>query len=341
MPNSITDATHRFIAGLPKAELHCHIEGALEPELAFELAARNGVTLAHGSVQALRDAYQFECLEDFLTLYYQGMAVLRTEQDFYDLTWAYLKKARAQNIRHAELFFDPQAHVCRGVAFAAVVRGMDSALQKARREFDFSYCLIMCFLRHLEQREAFEMLEAARPHRDKITAVGLDSSELGHPPEKFAQVFAQARAQGYRCVAHAGEEGPPAYIHGALDALKVERIDHGNSAMEDDALMRRLAANEVALTMCPLANLKLRVIDKMTAHPLKKMLDFGLRVTINSDDPAYFGGYMDENYCAVAEAFDLEHATLAQLARNSISASFATDERRQSLLAEVDSYVAH
>ena len=332
--------TDAFIAGLPKAELHCHIEGTLEPELMFAMAARNGVSAARESVEALREAYQFSRLQDFLDIYYQGMEVLRTERDFYDLTWAYLKKARAQKVRHVELFFDPQGHVCRGVSFDAVVNGISAALLKAQREFDLSGCLIMCFLRHLDQREAFDTLEMARPHRDKITGVGLDSSELGHPPEKFEGVFAHARAQGYRCVAHAGEEGPPEYIRGALDALKVERIDHGNNALEDAGLVERLVAEAVPLTLCPLSNLKLRVIDKMTDHPLKKMLQLGLRVTVNSDDPAYFGGYVNENYMAVAEAFELDRAALGQLARNSITASFAEPRRRQELLAELECYEA-
>lgn len=329
-----------FIAGLPKAELHCHIEGTLEPELMLDMASRNGVSLACKSVEALREAYQFNRLQDFLDIYYQGMDVLRTERDFYDLTRAYLKKARAQKIRHVEAFFDPQGHVCRGVSFDAVVNGISAALQEAQREFDLSSKLIMCFLRHLDQREAFDTLEMARPHRDKIAGVGLDSSELGNPPEKFAEVFALARAQGYRCVAHAGEEGPPEYIRGALDALKVERIDHGNNALEDARLVERLVAAGVPLTLCPLSNLKLRVIDKMTDHPLKKMLELGLHVTLNSDDPAYFGGYVNENYLAVAEAFDLDRAALGQLARNSITASFAGPRRRQALLAEIECYEA-
>ena len=327
-----------FIAGLPKAELHCHIEGTLEPELMLSLAARNGVAPARESVEELKRAYRFNGLQDFLDLYYQGMDVLRTERDFYDLTWAYLKKARAQNVRHAELFFDPQGHVCRGVRFAAVVDGISAALETAEQEFGLSSRLIMCFLRHLDRRDAFDTLEMARPHRDKITGVGLDSSERGNPPEKFAAVFAEAAAQGYHRVAHAGEEGPPKYIWSALDALKVERIDHGNAALGDEPLLERLAAEAIPLTLCPLSNLKLCVIEKMTEHPLKQMLQRGLCVTVNSDDPAYFGGYLNENYRAVAEALALDRAALAQLARNSITASFATPQRRQQLLAELDRY---
>ncbi len=331
-----------FVAGLPKAELHCHVEGALEPELMFDLALRNHMSPPRESVETLRQAYQFSRLQDFLDLYYQGMQVLRTEQDFYDLTWAYLQKAVVQNIRHVELFFDPQGHTCRGVPFDAVVGGISAALQAAEREHDLSSRLIMCFLRHLDQRAAFDALEAAGPHRDKIIGVGLDSGELGNPPEKFAEVFAAAREQGYRCVAHAGEEGPPQYIWGALDALKVERIDHGNTALADERLVRRLVAESIPLTLCPLSNLKLCVIETMTEHPLKKMLELGLRVTVNSDDPAYFGGYVNENYRAVSEALDLDRATLGQLARNSITASFAEPQRQQQLLAEIDGYeVAH
>ena len=328
------------IAGLPKAELHCHIEGTLEPEMLFEMASRNGVTLVCKSVDELRDAYQFTRLQDFLDLYYQGMDVLRGERDFYDLTHACLQKAAAQNVRHLELFFDPQAHVQRGVPFAAVVDGISAALRDAEREWDLSSLLIMCFLRHLDERDAFDTLEMAKPHhrRGQIAGVGLDSGELGNPPEKFERVFALARSQGYRCVAHAGEEGPPDYVRGALDALKVERIDHGNAALADAQLVERLVAQAVPLTLCPLSNLKLRVIDNLSDHPLKKMLDLGLHVTINSDDPAYFGGYLNENYHAVAEALNLTPATLTQLARNSITASFAEPQRREALLAEVDDW---
>lgn len=329
-----------FIDRLPKAELHCHIEGTLEPEMMFEMAARNGVPLAYQSVQAVRDAYQFERLQDFLDIYYQGMAALRVERDFYDLARAYLEKAEAQRIRHLELFFDPQAHVSRGVPFAAVVGGLSAALQSAQRDFDISARLIMCFLRHLDQRDAFNTLEMAKPHREQIAGVGLDSSERGHPPEKFTEVFAQARAQGYRCVAHAGEEGPPEYVWGALDALQAERIDHGNAALADERLLARLAEQAVPLTLCPLSNVKLRVIDDLADHPLKQMLDLGLHVTVNSDDPAYFGGHLNDNYRAIAAALDLGPVVLAQLARNSVSASFADAPRRRALLAEIDAYMS-
>ncbi len=320
--------------------MHCHIEGTLEAEMMFAMAARNNVPFAYQSVEEVRRAYHFGNLQEFLDLYYQGMEVLQTERDFYDLTHAYLRKAAAQKIRHVEIFFDPQGHVVRGVPFAAVVDGIDAALRSAQQEFDISSCLIMCFLRHLDERDAFDTLAAAKPHRDKIAGVGLDSSELGHPPEKFAKVFEMARSQGYRRVAHAGEEGPPEYIRTALDVLAVERIDHGNRALEDGQLLERLAAEAVPLTLCPLSNLKLRVIDNMADHPVKKMLHLGLCATVNSDDPAYFGGYLNENYLAVAEALDLDHATLVQLARNSITASFAETRRQQQLFTEIDRYAA-
>ena len=329
-----------FIRGLPKAELHCHIEGALEPELMFELAARNRVELPFADVDALRAAYDFGNLQDFLDLYYQGMRVLQSESDFYELTRAYLQKARAQNIRHAEIFFDPQAHVSRGVAFADLVGGITAALGEAEREAGITSRLIMCFLRDRDEEDAFAVLDMAEPHRAEIAGVGLDSAEAGNPPEKFARVFAEARARGYRRVAHAGEEGPAEYVRGALDALGAERIDHGNAALGDAQLMERLAREGVPLTMCPLSNLKLRVVADLREHPLKKMLERGLCVTVNSDDPSYFGGYINENYRAVARALDLERADLAQLARNSITASFAAPPRRAELLGEVERYCA-
>ena len=329
-----------FIRGLPKAELHCHIEGALEPELMFELAARNRVELPFADVDALRAAYDFGNLQDFLDLYYQGMRVLQSESDFYELTRAYLQKAHAQNIRHAEIFFDPQAHVSRGVAFADLVGGITAALGEAEREAGITSRLIMCFLRDRDEEDAFSVLEMAEPHRAEIAGVGLDSAEAGNPPEKFARVFAEARARGYRRVAHAGEEGPAEYVRGALDALGAERIDHGNAALGDAQLMERLAREGVPLTMCPLSNLKLRVVSDLREHPLKKMLERGLCVTVNSDDPSYFGGYINENYRAIARALDLERADLAQLARNSITASFAEPPRRAELLGEVERYCA-
>ena len=329
-----------FVAGLPKAELHLHIEGSLEPELTFALARRNGVTLAYDSVEALRAAYAFRNLQEFLDLYYQGMSVLLTEADFFDLTWAYLTKAHGQGVRHAEIFFDPQGHTVRGVAFATVVDGIWRALRRAEAEWGMTSRLILCFLRHLDEAAAFATLEESRPWRDRIAAVGLDSSEVGHPPSKFARVFAQARAEGLPAVAHAGEEGPPEYVREALDLLHVVRIDHGNRALEDPALVRRLAEERMPLTVCPLSNLRLCGVDDMARHPLKRMLDAGLMATVNSDDPAYFGGYVAENYLAVHAALGLGHDDLVRLARNSFEASLlerATKDRR---IAEVDAYAA-
>ncbi len=330
----------RFIQGLPKAELHLHIEGTLEPELMFALAERNGVALPYASVEALRAAYDFGSLQDFLDLYYQGMAVLLQEQDFYDLTWAYLERARAQNVRHAEIFFDPQGHTERGVAFATAFEGIDRALRDAEAKLGLSSALIMCFLRHLDQDQAFETLAQAQPYRERIVAVGLDSSERGHPPAKFAEVFARARAQGFLAVAHAGEEGPPDYVREALDLLQVRRIDHGVRAMEDEALVARLAESRMPLTVCPLSNVRLAVYRDMKDHPLRRMLEAGLMVTVNSDDPAYFGGYVNENYLAVHDALQLSTQQLAEIARNSFEAAFLDDARKAALLAEVESYSA-
>ncbi len=330
----------RFIQGLPKAELHLHIEGTLEPELMFALAERNGVALPYASVEALRAAYDFGSLQDFLDLYYQGMAVLLQEQDFYDLTWAYLERARAQNVRHAEIFFDPQGHTERGVAFATAFEGIDRALRDAEAKLGLSSALIMCFLRHLDQDQAFETLAQAQPYRERIVAVGLDSSERGHPPAKFAEVFARARAQGFLAVAHAGEEGPPDYVREALDLLQVRRIDHGVRAMEDEALVARLAESRMPLTVCPLSNVRLAVYRDMKDHPLRRMLEAGLMVTVNSDDPAYFGGYVNENYLAVHDALQLSTQQLAEIARNSFEAAFLDDARKAALVAEVEAYSA-
>lgn len=311
-----------FIAALPKAELHLHIEGTLEPELLFELARRNGIALPHESVDALRRAYDFRDLQSFLDLYYQGAGVLQTRQDFYDMTAAYFRKAAAQNVRHAEIFFDPQTHTDRGIAFETVITGIHDAQLDAERDLGVTSKLILCFLRHLSEDAAMKTLDEALPYREWIVAVGLDSSERGHPPSKFARVFARAREAGLLAVAHAGEEGPPDYIREALDILKVRRIDHGVRCLEDDALVERLVAEQIPLTVCPLSNIRLRVFDTMRDHPLRTMLQRGLKVTINSDDPAYFGGYIGENYIAVAEALDLTEAELAQLAKNSFDASF-------------------
>lgn len=330
----------RFIRALPKVELHCHIEGTLEPERMFDLAERNGVELPYPSVEALRDAYAFTRLQDFLDLYYEGMNVLRTEQDFFDLTWAYLVRGNGQNLRHTEIFFDPQGHVSRGIAFETAVRGITAALDRAEREFGITSELVMCFLRHLDERDAFRTLDEAEPFRRRIIGVGLDSSERGNPPEKFERVFREAARRGYRRVAHAGEEGPPEYVQGALDSLGVERIDHGNSCLGDPELVRRLVREQVPLTVCPLSNLRLCVVGSMEQHPLADMLDRGLKVTVNSDDPAYFGGYMNENLEAVAGSLDLTRAQLVQLARNAVDAVFAPQPRQQALHAELDTFLA-
>ena len=327
-----------FIDGLPKAELHLHIEGTLEPELTFELAERNGVSLSYPSIEALRAAYDFGNLQEFLDLYYQGMQVLVTEQDFYDLTRAYLERARAENVLHAEIFFDPQAHGARGVPFARVLEGINLALEDGERELGISSRLILCFLRHLSQEEAFATLEQALPHRDRIIGVGLDSSELGHPPGKFQEVFQRARDEGFLTVAHAGEEGPADYVSGALDLLGVSRIDHGNRSLDDEALVRRLAESRTPLTVCPLSNLKLAVVKDMKAHPLKEMMAKGLLVTVNSDDPAYFGGYVNENYRAVQTALGLTREEITTLARNSFEAAFLAAPEKAALIARLEAY---
>lgn len=323
---------------MPKAELHMHIEGSLEPELIFALAERNKVKLEYASVEELRTAYAFKDLQSFLDIYYAGASVLLTEQDFYDMTRAYLQRAHADNVRHTELFFDPQTHTERGVAFGTVVNGIDRALQDARKEWGLSGALIMCFLRHLSEEEAFATLEQALPYRDKFVGVGLDSSERGHPPEKFARVFARCKELGLRLVAHAGEEGPPDYIRTALDLLKVERIDHGVRCLEDAELTARLARDRVPLTVCPLSNIKLRVFDKVADHNLLKLLDAGLVVTVNSDDPAYFGGYVNDNFLQMFEALPLGREHAYQMARNSFSAAFLDAAEKQKYLDEVDAF---
>ena len=328
-----------FIERLPKAELHLHIEGTFEPELRFAIARRNGIELPYATVADLRAAYAFENLQDFLDIYYQGMEVLRTEQDFYDLTWAYLGRARAENVLHAEIFFDPQAHSARGVAFATVIGGLHRALEDGAAKLGISAKLILCFLRDLPAEEAMATLEEALAYKDWIVAVGLDSTELGHPPAGFREVFDRARAEGLLTVAHAGEEGPPEYVWQALDLLRVARIDHGNRALEDPALVARLAREGVPLTLCPLSNLKLKVVEDLSAHPLKEMLDKGLRVTVNSDDPAYFGGYVNENYRAVQEALGLTDEDLGRIARHSFEAAFLDEREKQALIARLDEYL--
>jgi adenosine deaminase len=329
-------STEEFIRALPKAELHVHIEGTLEPELAFQLAAKHGVKLPYASVEELRRAYQFKDLQSFLDIYYAGSEVLRDAEDFYLLTRAYLKKAHAQGVVHVEIFFDPQAHSARGVALSAVLDGMRRALLEAESQLGITFRLIMCFLRHLSAAEAMRTLEEALAYKSVLAAVGLDSSESGHPPEKFVDVFARARQAGLPGVAHAGEEGPPAYIHGALDALQVFRIDHGVRCEEDEALMQRLARERIPLTMCPLSNVKLKVFDEIESHNLKRLLERGLCVTVNSDDPAYFGGYLLENYLAVQQGLDLSRTELATLARNSFEASMLAPADKQRWLAAID-----
>jgi adenine deaminase len=322
---------------MPKAELHIHIEGSLEPELIFALAQRNGVTLAYAGVQALREAYAFTDLQSFLDIYYAGASVLLHEADFFDMAWAYFQRARADGVVHAELFFDPQTHTDRGVPFATVIDGLYRACTQAQAELGISAGLIMCFLRHLSEDEALATLQAALPHRSKFIGVGLDSSERGHPPEKFARVFHQARALGLHLVAHAGEEGPPEYVRSALDVLKVQRIDHGVRSIEDPALMQRLAQERIPLTVCPLSNVKLRVFDKLAHHNLKVLLDAGLCVTVNSDDPAYFGGYLHQNLVETFEALPALTARDAwQLARNSFEASFVPPAVKQAWIAQLD-----
>lgn len=340
MPEAFGSRDERaaFIAGLPKAELHLHIEGSLEPELMFELAQRNGVDIPFASVEEVRAAYAFSNLQDFLDIYYQGMGVLHKEQDFYDLTAAYLARAHADNVRHVEIFFDPQGHTERGIAFETVIAGITRALGDAEAQHGISSKLIMCFLRHLSEAEAEATLDEALPWLDRIDGVGLDSSEVGHPPSKFERVFARAKGLGLKIVAHAGEEGPPSYVHEALDLLKVDRIDHGNRSLEDPALVARLAAEGMTLTVCPLSNLKLCVVDDIAAHPLKSMLDAGLKATVNSDDPSYFGGYVGANYLAVADALDLSRSELVTLAQNSFTGSFLGDADKARHLAAIDAY---
>lgn len=328
----------RFIHGLPKAELHLHIEGTLEPELCFGLAARNGVALRFHSVEELRAAYRFRNLQDFLDLYYQNTSALRGEQDFYELTRTYLGTAQRQNVRHTEIFFDPQAHTRRGVPFRAVMDGIDRARQEAEAGGRITTRLILCFLRDLSAEDAMTTLEQALPYKDRIVAVGLDSAEAGHPPRKFRDVFDRARAEGFLTVAHAGEEGPPAYVREALDELHVARIDHGVRSIEDAALVERLAATRMPLTVCPLSNLRLQVVSDLARHPLRRLLERGVVVTVNSDDPAYFGGYINENYRAVAVALGLGIKELATLARNSFAASFLDEAARARHIAEVDAY---
>ena len=325
---------------IPKAELHIHIEGSLEPGLIFELARRNGVALAYPDVEALRAAYAFTDLQSFLDIYYAGASVLLHPQDFHDMAWAYFRRAHADNVVHAEIFFDPQTHTARGVPIASVIEGLAGACRRAREELGISSALILCFLRHLGEDDAFATLDAALPWREHFIGVGLDSSEVGHPPEKFERVFARCRELGLRVVAHAGEEGPPEYMWQAIDLLKVDRIDHGVASVQDPLLMAELAHTRLPLTVCPLSNLKLCVVRDLREHPLKTMLDAGLCVTINSDDPAYFGGYMNANFVQTTEALQLTREDVIALAKNSFEASFIDVAQRQAFVAEVNRVAA-
>ncbi|MGI9647369.1 MAG: adenosine deaminase [Acidimicrobiia bacterium] len=329
-----------FVRGLPKAELHLHIEGTLEPEMMFAMAERNGISLPFDSVEAVREAYQFTDLQSFLDIYYQGAAVLVRSEDFADLMGAYLERAAADGVRHAEIFFDPQTHTERGIDFATFMEGFAVAQRQGEERYGISSSLIMCFLRHLPGDQALETLDAAGPYLDRIVAVGLDSGEVGNPPELFTEAYQAARRRGLRAVAHAGEEGPPAYIRGALDVLMAERIDHGVRVEDDEELLERIVAESIPLTMCPLSNVKLRVFDTMADHNLKRLLDRGVMVTVNSDDPAYFGGYIVDNYLAVAERLNLSRGDLIALARNSLEATFLPPARKAALVAELDRFTS-
>jgi adenosine deaminase len=330
-----------LIQALPKAELHIHIEGSLEPEMMFNLAQRNRIPLPYDSVEAIRAAYQFENLQSFLDLYYAGAEVLQTEQDFYDLTWAYLQRCQGEQVRHTEIFFDPQTHTDRGIPFQVVHDGITQALKDGQQQLGVSSSLILCFLRHLSAAAAMATWEEALPYRESFVAVGLDSSEIGHPPAKFQQVFDRVRADGFLTVAHAGEEGPPDYIWQALNLLRVARIDHGVRCVEDPVLVDYLAEQQVPLTVCPLSNIKLHVFETMAQHNLKQLLERGLCVTINSDDPAYFGGYLAENFSQVEAALHLTNDQLIQLAKNSFQAAFISDRTKQTYFNEIDTIAAN
>ncbi len=325
-----------LIHALPKAELHLHLEGSLEPEMMFELAQRNGVALKYASVDDIRAAYDFSNLQDFLDLYYQGMGVLLKEADFYDLTAAYLERAAADNVRHVEVFFDPQAHMEHGIAFETVLDGIERALKDGEAKHGISYKLIMCILRHLPEADALELWEIATPHLSRLHGIGLDSSEMGHPPSKFERVFAKARDAGLKLVAHAGEEGPPDYVWEALDLLKIDRIDHGNASAKDVRLIEEIKARGLTLTMCPLSNQRLCVTPDLKDNPLADLLRAGVSVTVNSDDPSYFGGYVNDNYIAIAEALNLSSDEIVTLAKNSFTGAFLSDEHKAKYLSEID-----
>lgn len=336
----MSELVRSFIAGLPKAELHMHLEGSLEPDMLVAMAKRNRVTLPWKTIEEVRAAYQFESPRDFLNIYYRGADVLRTEQDFFELTWAYLERVVTDCARHVEIFFDPQVHTKRGVAFDVALRGITRALREAQASLGVSSKLILCFLRDLSEDDAFETLRSAEPFFGSFSAVGLDSSEVGHPPSKFARVFEAARSHGLGCVAHAGEEGPPAYVWEALDQLGAQRIDHGNRALEDDALVERLIAQKTPLTVCPISNVKLQIVKELAHHPLRRMLEVGVCATINSDDPAYLGGYLGDNWLATADALALSRDELITLAKNSFEASFLDEAAKAVRIAEVDAYAA-
>lgn len=329
---------YTFIEKMPKAELHIHIEGSFEPELMFEIAKRNDIKIKYDSAEEVRKAYHFNNLQEFLDIYYQGAAVLISKQDFYDLTMAYLRKAHGENVLHTELFFDPQTHTGRGIAFDTVIGGILEAMNDAHNELGISSMLIMSFLRHLSEESAFKTLEQALPWKEQIVGVGLDSSEVGNPPQKFEKVYRKARELGFKLVAHAGEEGPPQYIWDSLNLLNIDRLDHGNRSLEDGELIKELVERGMGLTICPLSNDKLQVVDKLTEHPIKKMLELGLKATVNSDDPAYFGGYINENFKAITQALQLTKGDLYLLARNSFEVSFASEQRKVEMIEYLDKY---
>lgn len=327
-----------YIKKIPKAELHLHIEGSFEPELMFEIAQRNKVEIPYQSVEEVKKAYQFSCLQDFLDIYYAGASVLLYEKDFYDLTMAYFKHCAEENVVHTEIMFDPQTHTKRGVSFGTVINGIQKAREDAEEKYGISSLLIMSYLRHLSEEDAFETLEQSLPYKHLIKAVGLDSSEKGNPPSKFQKVFEASVKEGYVPVAHAGEEGPAEYIWEALDLLKIARIDHGNNCLTDEVLVKRLVDEKIALTVCPLSNLELKVVDDLKDHPLKKMLNLGLKATVNSDDPAYFGGYMNANFLQTAEALDLTKEDVKTLVKNSFEYSLLSDDEKQKYLIQVENF---
>ena len=336
----MSEISHKWLNGLPKIELHLHIEGTLEPELLFRLAKRNSIQLPFNSVNEVKKAYQFSNLQDFLDIYYQGAEVLLHKQDFYDLTWAYLLMCKQQNVMHVEPFFDPQTHTVRGVAFETIVSGIAEALADGKAKLGITSRLIMCFLRHLSEESAIETLKSSEQFTDVIYGVGLDSAEMGNPPEKFINVFSKAKDMGYKLVAHAGEEGPASYIWSSLDVLNVQRIDHGIRAIDDPDLMLRLIESQIPLTICPLSNVKLRVFDTMASHTILDMLDLGVCVTVNSDDPSYFGGYMTENFLALYDSLELSRDQAIRLINNSIDASFAEDSRKKELSNLLQAYIS-